>query len=97
MVNNSTNVTFDTAINSSISVGDEVFDTGNSTNPTISAISTDKLTVTLSSAITLARKTTLKFVGSVDPEDTFVVAETVNFYDDGTAKTYSDNVTEDAS
>ena len=85
------------AINSSISVGDEVFDTGNATNPTISAIGTDKKSITLSSAITLARKTTLKFVGSVDPEDTFVVAETVNFYDDGTGKTYSDNQTEDAS
>ena len=97
VVNNSTNVTFDTAINSSISVGDEVFDTGNTTNPTISAIGTDKKSITLSSAITLARKTTLKFVGSVDPEDTFVVAETVNFYDDGTTKTFSDNKTEDAS
>ena len=92
-----TTVTFDTAINSSISVGDEVFDTGNATNPTISAIGTDKKSITLSSAITLARKTTLKFVGSVDPEDTFVVAETVNFYDDGTPTTYSDNVKEDAS
>ena len=97
VVNNSTNVTFDIAINSSISVGDEVFDTGNATNPTVSAIATDKKSVTLSSAITLTRPTTLKFVGSVDPEDTFVVAETVNFYDDGTPTTYSDNVTEDAS
>jgi len=97
VVNNSANVTFDTAINSSISVGDEVFDTGNSTNPTISAIGSDKKSITLSAAITLGRKTTLKFVGSVDPEDTFVVAETVNFYDDGTGKTYSDNKTEDAS
>lgn len=92
-----TTVTFASAINSSISVGDEVFDTGNTTNPTVSAIASNKLSITLSSAITLARKTTLKFVGSVDPEDTFVVAETVNFYDDGTGKTYSDNKTEDAS
>ena len=74
-----------------------MFDTGNTTNPTVSAIASNKLSITLSSAITLARKTTLKFVGSVDPEDTFVVAETVNFYDDGTGKTYSDNKTEDAS
>ena len=92
-----TTVTFASAINSSISVGDEVFDTGNATNPTISSIAENKLTMVLSSAITLDRKTTLKFVGSVDPEDTFVVAETVNFYDDGTGKTYSDNKTEDAS
>jgi len=74
-----------------------VFDTGNATNPTISSIASNKLTVVLSSAITLTKKTTLKFVGSVDPEDTFVVAETVNFYDDGTGSTFSDNQTEDAS
>ena len=90
-------MTFPTAINSSISVGDEVFDTGNATNPTVSSIANNKLSVVLSSAITLSKPTTLKFVGSVDPEDTFVVAETVNFYDDGTSKTFSDNQTEDAS
>jgi|TARA_R110002020_G_scaffold387953_1_gene598669 hypothetical protein len=93
----STTVNFASAINSSISVGDEVFDTGLTTNPTISAIATDKKSITLSAAITLANKTTLKFVGSVDPEDTFVVAETVNFYDDGTGSTFADNQTEDAS
>ena len=92
-----TTVTFANAINSSISVGDEVFDTGNATNPTVSSIANDKKSIVLSAAITLGRKTTLKFVGSVDPEDTFVVAETVNFYDDGTSKTFSDNQTEDAS
>ena len=93
----STNVVFASVINSSISVGDEVFDTGLTTNPTVSAIASNKLSITLSSAITLANKTTLKFVGSVDPEDTFVVAETVNFYDDGTGSTFADNQTEDAS
>jgi hypothetical protein len=86
----STNVVFATAINSKISVADEVFDTGNATNPTITAIAADKLSITLSAAITLAHTKTLKFVGSVNPTDTFVVAETVNFYDDGTGSTFAD-------
>ena len=37
----------------------------------------------VSGAVTIEANTTLKFVGSVDPADTFVVAETVTFYDDG--------------
>ena len=44
-VSNSTTVTFPTAINSSISVGDEVFYTGNTPNPTISSIASDKLSI----------------------------------------------------
>jgi len=95
-VSNSTNVTFDTAINSKISVDDEVFGTNLSTNPTVSSISSDRLAIVLSSAITIADGTTLKFVGSVDPTDTFVVAETVSFYDDGTTQTYADDLSDDA-
>ena len=95
-VSNSTTVTFDTAIDSKISVGDEVFGTGNSTNPTISSITSDKKTIVLSSAITIVADVRLKFVGSVDANDTFVVAENVTFYDDGTNKTYADNLTDDA-
>ena len=38
--------------------------------------------------------TRLKFVGSVDTNDTFVVAETVSFYDTGTNNTYADNLME---
>ena len=32
----------------------------------------------------------LKFVGSVDADDTFVVAENVTFYDDGVKDDYSE-------
>jgi hypothetical protein len=96
-VSSSTAVTFASAINSKISVGDEVFGTGATPNPTISAVASDKLSITLSGAITISANTTLKFVGSVDPSDTFVVAETVSFYDDGTDTTFTDDLVTDAS
>lgn len=96
-VSNSTTVTFDTAINNSISDGDEVFGTNLSTNPTISSIAGNRLSIVLSSAITIAENTRLFFVGSVEPEDTFVVAETVSFFDEGTNTTFSDDKTNDAS
>jgi len=89
-VSNSTEVTFPTAINNSICVGDEVFGTNLSTNPTVSSIASDKLSLNLSSNVTLSDKTTLKFVGSVQPNDTFVVAETVTFYDDGSKESFSE-------
>ena len=95
-VSSSTTITFDTAINSSISVNDEVFGTNLSTNPTVSSIAADKLSIVVSSAVTLDDETTLKFVGSVNPNDTFVVAETVTFYDEGTASTYSEDLISDA-
>ena len=82
-VSNSSTVTFATAINSKISVGDEVFGTGNSSNPTISSIASNKLSIVLGANITIAADTKLKFVGSVDPSDTFVVAEDVTYFDDG--------------
>ena len=47
-------------------------------------------------SITIDANTKLLFVGSVDPGDTFVVAETVNFYDDGGSTTYSEDLTSDA-
>lgn len=96
-VSNSTTVTFDTVINNSISDGDEVFGTNLSTNPTISSIAGNRLSIVLSSAITIAENTRLFFVGSVEPEDTFVVAETVSFFDEGTNTTFSDDKTNDAS
>tara|TARA_Y100000992_G_scaffold290918_1_gene246891 strand:+ start:1096 stop:2136 length:1041 start_codon:yes stop_codon:yes gene_type:complete len=89
-VSNSTTVTFPTAINSSISVGDEVFYTGNTPNPTISSIASDKLSIVLNANVTIANPTTLMFVGSVQPSDAFVVAETVTFYDDGAKETFSE-------
>ena len=81
-VSNSTTITFASAINSKISANDEVFGTNLTTNPTISSIASDKLSIVVSSAVTIDANTKLKFVGSVDPEDTFVVAETVSFYDE---------------
>jgi hypothetical protein len=96
-VSNTTAVTFASAINSKISVGDEVFGTGATPNPTITHVASNKLSITLSGAITISANTTLKFVGSVDPSDTFVVAETVNFYDDGTDTTFTDDLVTDAS
>ena len=93
---NNTNVAFDTAINTKISVGDEVFGTNLTPNPTVTAIASNNLGVTLSSAVTIDADTTLKFVGSVDPTDTFVVAETVTFYDEGTTSTYSEDTAGDS-
>ena len=95
-VSNSTTVTFDTAINSKISVGDEVFGTNLATNPTIVSRAENGTNMVLSSAITIDAGTTLKFVGSVDPTDTFVVAETVTFYDEGTTSTYSEDTAGDS-
>jgi len=95
-VSNSTTVTFASAINSKISADDEVFGTNLTTNPTITSIATDKLSIVLNNAITIDANTKLLFVGSVEPEDSFVVAETVNFYDDGGSTTYSEDLTSDA-
>ena len=46
--------------------------------------------------MTIDALTKLLFVGSVDPGDTFVVAETVNFYDDGGSSTYAEDLASDA-
>jgi hypothetical protein len=95
-VSNSTTITFSSAINSKISANDEVFGTNLSTNPTITSIATDRLSMIVSNAVTLDADTTLKFVGSVDPTDTFVVAETVTFYDDGSPSTFQEDIDSDA-
>jgi hypothetical protein len=95
-VSNSTTITFSSAINSKISALDEVFGTNLSTNPTITSIATDRLSMVVSNAVTLDADTTLKFVGSVDPTDTFVVAETVTFYDDGAPSTFQEDIDSDA-
>ena len=95
-VSNSTTITFSSAINSKISANDEVFGTNLSTNPTITSIATDRLSMIVSNAVTLDADTTLKFVGSVDPTDTFVVAETVTFYDDGATSTFQEDIDSDA-
>ena len=95
-VSNSSTVNFASAINSKIGVNDEVFGTNLSTNPTISSIASDKLSIVLNNTITIDANTKLLFVGSVDPGDTFVVAETVSFYDDGGSTTYSEDLISDA-
>ena len=95
-VSNSSTVNFASAINSKIGVNDEVIGTNLSTNPTISSIASDKLSIVLNNAITIDANTKLLFVGSVDPGDTFVVAETVSFYDDGGSTTYSEDLISDA-
>ena len=84
-------MTFTSAINSKIGVGDEVFGTNLTTNPTISSIASDNLSIVLNNPITISAGTKLKFVGSVQPNDTFVVAETVTFYDEGATSTYSED------
>ena len=89
-VTNTATVPFATAINSKISVGDEVFGTNLTPNPTVSSIASNRLSIDLSSAVTLGENTKLKFVGSVEPSDTFVVAETVIFYDDGSKESFSE-------
>lgn len=96
-VSASTTIAFTTAINSKISALDEVFGTGNATEPTVVSIASDKLSIVVSSAVTLGAKSRLKFVGSVDPTDTFVVAETVSFYDDGAKSTFTEDKVTDAS
>ena len=92
---NSNTVTFPSAINSKISVGDEVFGTNLTTNPTISSIASDKLSIVLSNQVNFSANTNLKFVGSVDPSDTFVVAETVTFYDEGGGTTFEEDLAGD--
>ena len=94
-VSNSSTVTFASAINSKISVGDRVFGTGNSTEPTISSIANNKLSMVLGQNITISADTTLKFVGSVDPSDSFVIAEDVTFFDDGAVDIYEEGNTTD--
>ena len=95
-VSNASTVTFASAINTKISANDEVFGTNLTTNPTVVSVAADKLSVTLSANVTIDAGTTLKFVGSVDPSDTFVVAETVTFYDEGGNSTYAEDLAGDA-
>ena len=88
---NTTVIPFSSAINSKISVGDEVFGTNLDTNPTITEIANNRESITVSAAVNIVNeKNKLLFVGSVDADDTFVVAENVSFYDDGVKADYSE-------
>ena len=68
----------------------EILATVISSHPLVVSVATVKLSMVVSSAVTIETNTTLKFVGSVDPTDTFVVAETVTFYDDGAKESFSE-------
>lgn len=94
-VSNSSTITFDDAINSKISVGDEVFGTNLETAPSISSISEDRLSIVVDNAVTLDDETLLKFVGSVQPGDTYVVSENVAFYDEGVVSTFEEDTESD--
>lgn len=97
-VENSQTITFPTAINSKISVNDEVFYTGyEGTNPTVSSIADDRLSITINQNVTIDSAKTLMFVGSVDPSDTFVVAEQVSFSNEAGFTTYAEDKVSDAS
>ena len=66
-VSNSTTVTFSSAIDDDIEVGDEVLGTNlTDTAPTITAIAGNKLSITLNNAITIANGSVLKFIDSDD-------------------------------
>ena len=65
-----------------------VFGTGNDTNPTISSISGN--TLTLSASVTLVDGQQLIVVGGVDPDDSYIVAEDINFYTEYSPSTYDD-------
>lgn len=95
-VNGVAAVEFGSAIDSRISVGDEVFGTNfGGLAPTILSISEDRQQIVLSDSITIDANTTLKFVGSVQPNDTFVVSENVSFYDEGVISTFSEDTESD--
>lgn len=66
-VSNSTTVTFGSAIDDDIEVGDEVLGTNlTDTAPRITAIAGNKLSITLDNAITIANGTVLKFIDTDD-------------------------------
>lgn len=85
---NNTNAVILDSVPTGVAVGYRVFGTGNASNPTISSI--NSLTLTLSDSVTLTDNQQLIVVGGVDPDDTFIVAEDVNFYEEYTPSTYSD-------
>ena len=98
---NSTTVLVSDTINTGISVGDEVYGTNLSTPPTVVSAFNDPVTPnaqlgwTLSDAVTIDAGTILKFVGSVDPETTYVITEEATFYDDGALTTFLEDTLSD--
>jgi hypothetical protein len=87
---NDTNAFFVDSIPSNVAAGYRVFGTGNATNPTISSINESSKTITLSANVTMIDNQQLIVVGGVDPDDTYIVAEDINFYTDYSPSTYDD-------
>lgn len=96
-VSNSNVVTFDSQIDNKVSIGDRVFGTNLSVDPTITFINGSLLEITLSENITIEDGTELFFIGSVNSEDTYIISENVTFYDDGTISTYKEDLESDNS
>lgn len=82
-VNQSTTVTFSSAIDASVSVDDTMEGSDTTPDPTVSSIASDRLSVVVSSAVTLRKGQKVFFTGSVDADDTFVISEDVTFFDEG--------------
>ena len=58
---------------------------GSSTNPdpTVSSIAEDRLSVVVSSNVTLSQGDKVYFTGSASAEDNYVISEDVSFFDEG--------------
>lgn len=99
-VDNTTELYFDTAINTNISVGDEVFiSTPSDPNFKLGDVVTideSLLSVSIDTSVTVARGTTVKFVGSVQPDDTFIITEDVTFYDESSPTNFSEDTESDS-
>lgn len=86
-VSSNTSVVLD-SVPTGVAATYRVFGTGNDTNPTISSISGN--TLTLSASVTLVDGQQLIIVGGVDPDDSYIVAEDINFYTEYSPSTYDD-------
>ena len=69
----------------------------NTTNPTVSAIAENRLSITLSTSATITNRNNIVLRNLVDPNDTYVVSEEVTFYDDNTSRDFTADKTTDAS
>ena len=82
-VSNNTTVTFTTALDSNVSVDDTMEGSSTNPDPTVSSIASDRLSVVVSSNVTLRQGQKVYFTGSVSAEDSYVISEDVTFFDDG--------------
>lgn len=82
-VSNNTTVTFTTAIDSNVSVNDTMEGSSTNPDPTVSSIAEDRLSVVVSSNVTLSQGDKVYFTGSASAEDNYVISEDVSFFDEG--------------